>query len=143
VRSGRGPRNPRSPLATHDADADSARALRVLVVDDEDVLCRALTQMLTRAGYAVETARTGAAAEDALATRTVDFLVLDYRMPDTRGDLLYAIALARQPHLRGRAIFLTGDITHEAEATIAETGCQLVRKPFDNNDLLDAIARIV
>ncbi len=111
-------------------------------MDDEESVCRALSQMLTRAGYSVETARTSAAAEEAIATRHIDMLVLDYRMPDTRGDLFYAIAVARQPHLARRSIFITGDITEEAEATIAATGCPLVRKPFEAADLLSAVASL-
>lgn len=58
---------------------------RVLVVDDELQIRRALTRALTGHGYQVELAEDGAAALDLLATRSVDVMVLDLMMPGIDG----------------------------------------------------------
>jgi DNA-binding NtrC family response regulator len=121
---------------------DESHQLRVLVVDDEEAIGRALRLLLTRAGYVVDVVRTGAAAEVLLAERHFDCLVLDYRIPDVRGDELYLYAVGAQPHLRGRAVFMTGDITERVHATLDETGCDRMEKPFDVHAMLDAIGRI-
>jgi DNA-binding NtrC family response regulator len=101
---------------------------RVLVVDDEAAIGRALELLLTRAGYTVDVVRTGAAAEALI--------------PDVRGDELYLYAAGAQPHLRGRAIFMTGDITERVHATLDETGCMRMEKPFDVHDMLEAVRRL-
>lgn len=119
-----------------------ATQLRILVVDDEESIGRALLLLLTRAGYAVDVVRTGAAAEALLALRHVDCLVLDYRIPDVRGDELYLYAAAVQPHLRGRAIFMTGDIAERVHATLDEMGCVRMEKPFDVHAMLDTVRRL-
>jgi two-component system response regulator DctR len=112
----------------------------VLVVDDEDVVCRALDVLLHRAGYEVITARTGSAAKEILAIRGVDCLIIDYRLPDIRGDVVFAYAIAHQPDLARATVFLTGDITDRASDSIDDTGCPMVRKPFDAAVLLDRVA---
>jgi DNA-binding NtrC family response regulator len=121
---------------------EESRQLRVLVVDDEEAIGRALRLLLSRAGYSVDVVRTGAAAEALLAERRFDCLVLDYRIPDVRGDELYLYASGAQPHLRGRAVFMTGDITERVHSTIDETGCARMDKPFDVHAMLDAVHRI-
>jgi len=59
--------------------------LRVLVVDDEPLIRRALTATLEAAGYAVIPAADGASALDAAALRQPDAVVLDLRLPDMDG----------------------------------------------------------
>ena len=122
------------------APEGASLARRVLIVDDEDAICHALTVLFRRAGYAVQTARTASAAKDLLATESVDCLVIDYRIPDLRGDVLFAYAVTVQPHLEGHAIFLTGDVTDRTRDAIADTGCPLLLKPFDNSQLLNLVA---
>ena len=96
----------------------------MLIVDDEDAICKALTVLFRRAGYSVVTARSAQVAKDLLGTVVVDCLVIDYRIPDLRGDVLFAYAVAVQPHLEGHAVFLTGDL-----------------KPFENSQLLGLVSR--
>jgi DNA-binding NtrC family response regulator len=121
---------------------DDSRQLRVLVVDDEEAIGRALRMLLSRAGYLVDVVRTGAAAEVMLVERHFDCLVLDYRIPDVRGDELYLYAVGVQPHLRGRAVFMTGDITERVHSTIDETGCHRLEKPFDVHAMLAAVYQL-
>ncbi|GAB3436034.1 response regulator transcription factor [Flindersiella endophytica] len=60
-------------------------AMRVLVVEDEEGLVSALRAGLSRAGYAVDAALTGADALEKLATTEYDLLILDITLPDANG----------------------------------------------------------
>ena len=58
---------------------------RVLVVDDETQIIRFLKPSLTAAGYAFESAATGAEALRLAAIRAPDILILDLGLPDMDG----------------------------------------------------------
>jgi two-component system, OmpR family, KDP operon response regulator KdpE len=58
---------------------------RVLVVDDERQILRALSALLGAAGYSVNTAATGAEALQSAALSPPDAVVLDLRLPDLDG----------------------------------------------------------
>jgi DNA-binding NtrC family response regulator len=108
----------------------------VLLVDDEPAICKALGIALTRAGFRVSTALSGETAHAVLRSEHIDMLVVDLRIPDMRGDALFELAAAIQPHLRSRTMFTTGDITERAQELIDATRCPLLRKPFDLTDLV-------
>ena len=114
-------------------------ALRVLVVDDEPSICQALKLLLTAHGLAVVTALTAAETKIELATSRFDVLLLDLRLRDARGDVLYRSLLEAHPFLQERTLFMTGDISLEAERLIAATNCPYLRKPFDITLAVQAI----
>ena len=58
---------------------------RVLVVDDEPQILRALRTSLRGAGYEVETAETAEAALAAAAMRPPEAVILDLVLPDGSG----------------------------------------------------------
>jgi hypothetical protein len=66
-------------------------------------------------------------------------MVLDLRMAHMRGDVFFYGAAARFPLLRRRTLFMTGDISPDAERLIAQTGCGCIWKPFPNAVLVDAL----
>lgn len=113
---------------------------RVLVVDDEPAICKALTMALARAGFDPLAAQTGEAALAILRSERVDILVLDLRIPDTRGDVIFELAAAIHPHLRTQTLFLTGDISERALRLIAACKCPSLRKPFELREFTDAVA---
>ncbi len=115
---------------------------RVLVVDDEPAICKALTMALSRAGFEAAAAQTGETALAILRSERVDVLVLDLRIPDTRGDVIFELAAAIHPHLRGQTLFLTGDISERALRLIAACKCPSLRKPFELRELTDAVAAL-
>jgi DNA-binding response OmpR family regulator len=119
------------------------RRIRVLVVDDEPAICRALAIALQRAGCEAVTATSGDAALVVLHAGHVDALVLDLRIPDVRGDALFHLATALQPHLRRQAMFVTGDVTERAEVLIRACGVPYVRKPFVLADITDTVRALV
>ena len=58
---------------------------RLLVVDDEDRICRLLGRVLRSAGYEVDSAGTGPAALEAARARPYDLIVLDLMLPGMPG----------------------------------------------------------
>jgi len=109
----------------------------VLVVDDEPAISKALGTALTRAGFRVSTALSGETAMLVVRSQHVDVLVTDLRIGDMRGDTLFELAAATQPHLRTRSLITTGDITERAQELIEACNVPLLRKPFDLKELID------
>ena len=132
----------RVPAPLNKELAARERAVRILVVDDEPSICKALSAALTRAGYDVATAQSGEAALATVRAEHIDVLLLDLRIPDMRGDIIFEVAAATQPQLAYQTVFMTGDITEKAASLIAACKCVMLRKPFDLTELFDAIAAI-
>ena len=116
--------------------------VRVLVVDDEPSICKALTMALSRAGYEAIAEKSGEAALARIRSEHVDVMLIDLRIPDMRGDVIFEVAAGHQPHLRYQTLFMTGDITERAHKLIAACKCHFLRKPFDLRDMTDAVAAL-
>lgn len=115
---------------------------RVLIIDDEPAICSALQHVLRRARFEAVIAA-GAQEAEALLSETVAAMVLDLRMAHMRGDVFFYAAAARFPLLRRRTLFMTGDISPDAERLIAQTGCSCIFKPFPNAVLVDALRELL
>lgn len=118
------------------------KQVRVLVVDDEPSICKALSMALSRAGYEAIAAQSGESALAIIRNEHVDVMLIDLRIPDMRGDVVFEVAAGHQPHLRYQTLFMTGDITERAHKLIAACGCHFLRKPFDLRDMNDAVAAL-
>lgn len=117
--------------------------IRVLIVDDEPAICKALKMALERAGFDAIAAQSGDSALTVLALEPVDVLLLDLRIPDTRGDVLFELAAATHPHLRHQTLFMTGDISDRAHKLIQSCKCPMIRKPFELREMVMAIEALV
>lgn len=111
-------------------------------MDDDPAVVRVIALLLTRAGYAAVAATSATEATERL-DEPFEALVLDLRIPGMRGDAFYYLASTRQPWLTGRALFITGDISEQAELIVAQTGCALLPKPFTYDQLYDAMLSVV
>jgi DNA-binding response OmpR family regulator len=116
---------------------------RVLIVDDEPAICKALKVALGRAGYDVIAAQSGDSALTVLSREHVDVLLLDLRIPDTRGDVVFELAAATHLHLRHQTLFMTGDISDRAHKLIQACKCPMIRKPFELTEMIAAIGALV
>lgn len=125
------------------ADGGSPHPLRVLVVDDEPSICQALALLLAWHGIEAATTLTAAEANLAIARSRFDVLLIDLRLRDARGDAVFRAAVELDPLYAERTLFMTGDITTEAERIIAATNCPYLRKPFDITLAVQAIAALV
>ena len=66
------------------------RTARILLVDDEVSIQRAVAPLLRSRGYEVEVAGSGADALKAVGMRTPDLIVLDLGLPDLEGARIWA-----------------------------------------------------
>ena len=123
--------------------ADGRHPIRLLVVDDEPSICQALTLLFGWHGIEVGTALSAAEAISAIAESHFDVLLIDLRLRDARGDAVLRAAIEHDPTYGERTLFMTGDITSEAERIIAATNCPYLRKPFDITLAVQAIAALV
>jgi CheY-like chemotaxis protein len=58
----------------------------ILVVDDSSTICKLVELSLTKAGYRVETSRTGEGGIEAAQAHPPDLILLDFLLPDMKGD---------------------------------------------------------
>jgi DNA-binding NtrC family response regulator len=67
----------------------SEKKRSILIIDDDPSILRTLTRLLSKAGYALDTAQTGKEASEKLATKSFDAALIDVRLGETQGtDLL-------------------------------------------------------
>ena len=58
----------------------------ILVVDDSPTICKLVELSLTKAGFHVETARTGEGGIETAQAHPPDLILLDFLLPDLKGD---------------------------------------------------------
>jgi len=114
-------------------------APRVLVVDDEPTICRALSVALVRAGYDPRSAESAEAAHSLLRHDRFEAMIVDLRIPDQRGDEFFELAAALYPHLRTATLITTGDTSDRAFDLIHACRVPYLVKPFDLAELIAAI----
>jgi two-component system NtrC family sensor kinase len=79
-----------------------------------------------------------------LAAARYDAIISDTKMPSLDGEGFYAEVLRRFPRLRGRIVFVTGDVlSNEKRAFLDSTGAPFVFKPYDFDDVRHALRRVV
>src|SRR5690349_16483216 len=118
--------------------AESPRPARLLVVDDDHAVCRAIALNLRAEGYDVEQATSAAAALERLHASSFEGMLCDIRMPEISGLELLRRAIAIDESLA--VIMLTG-VLDAATATSALRGGALdyITKPFQTAELFAAV----
>lgn len=104
---------------------------RMLLIEDEATIAVALGRLLDRWGFDTVAARTVAEARAFLASVQVDLVVIDFRLPDVRGDDFLFWLQQEYPDLAKRSLFITGDYADEALTAIEATGRPYLLKPFE------------
>ncbi len=96
-----------------------AKDIRVLVVDDEPLMCDSLRQHLAEEGYAVDTAASGAEAIDLFDVGAHHLVICDLQLPDMDG--LKVMRHMKETRPLTEVIVLTGHATvaRAVEATRA------------------------
>ncbi len=111
---------------------------RVLVVDDDPAIRRAVGMMLEDEGYDVATAANGREALDQITRSLPSVVLLDLQMPEMDGWQLQR--RLRELNLDVPVVFMTAGYRARAEAE-RHQAAGFLAKPFDMDDLLTTVAR--
>ena len=118
---------------------EEAGAARVLVVEDDAAIVKAMTLMLEHAGYEVRCAQNGAVGLELVITFRPEVVVFDFWMPVADGRE-FLMGMREVAKARVGLVAISG--TPEVEEWCGRVGItQFVRKPFTNADLTTAVAR--
>jgi signal transduction histidine kinase/CheY-like chemotaxis protein len=117
--------------------------VRVLVVEDEGPLARALAEEIGRV-HETRVVPSAAEALAALQKDVFDVIVCDMRMPGMSGEALYEKILADKPEVARRFVFMTGvGFGAEIERFLSHSGRPVLEKPFSAEDALLVIQKVV
>jgi DNA-binding NtrC family response regulator len=116
-------------------EGNEARPVRVLVVDDEPSLLRALEALLRKKGYEVIGLDSPIVATQKLAQEDFDVALLDIKMPQLSGLELLNAVKHRRPEVE--VIMMTGHATVETALAAVRSGAyDYLTKPFDDVELV-------
>ncbi len=116
----------------------------ILIVEDESALVELLRYNLEAAGYAVRSAMTGSAAEEALTEERFDLVVLDWMLPEISGIELCR-RIRQRPETRNLPVLMLTARGEEADRIRGlSTGADdYVVKPFSINEVLARVKALL
>jgi len=119
-------------------------ARRLLVVDDEAILLKAVAATLRAEGYHVTTARGGTDALVSVSQTMPDLIISDIRMPGMDGYELARILRANARTALVPIVFLTAKGERQDRIDGFRSGVDAyLTKPFDPDELLAVVAGIL
>lgn len=128
------------PTAAPTALVTEFRPLRIALVDDNEIVREALTNVLQHLGHQVQAVATKSALLDGLDRFQPDIVLSDYRL--TGGDTGFEVisAVRERLGLKFPAILITGDTDPKLMRSMAENNILVLHKSL-NLDLLQASIR--
>ena len=119
-----------------------SNGVHILIVDDEPLVRRSLSELLTLSGYTVSTANNGREALEFLKDYNTDIIITDIKMPEIDGmQLLKQVKLAN-PNIAVILITGYGSIENAIEA-IKEGAYDYVTKPIVDSEIKIVIDRLI
>jgi len=115
---------------------------RILIIDDDRIICKTLSMLLKEEGYIVDTAENG---KEAIAKANANFYnlaIIDWRLPDTEGTKLLTELKETTPKMV--RIMLTGfpSMQNAMDSVNAHADAFIV-KPVDFKFLLKRIKELL
>jgi signal transduction histidine kinase/CheY-like chemotaxis protein len=116
--------------------------IRILVVDDEEIMLKLACDALRSQGHDVTGSSRPAEALDKLKHQKFDFILTDIKMPEMDGMELIQSAHRIDPSMG--AIFMTGYASLDtAKRAIQEGAYDYILKPFDLQEIRSAVTRAI
>jgi CheY-like chemotaxis protein len=115
---------------------------RILVVDDEPLVCDAVKMMLGFDGHQATSVNRGKDALELLRTGEFDLVITDFAMPEMQGNELASLIKAQRPNLPVVMITAYAEMLDSKKDALEAVDC-LVSKPFMMADLRRAISEAI
>ncbi len=113
---------------------------KILVVDDEAMICDLLNRSLTIEGFTVETAGNGLLGLEKCASNGFDLVISDILMPEMDGITMMEKIKDAQPNLP--IILITGYAKQYTARKATEAGASdFLTKPFRNAEIMQSVRK--
>jgi DNA-binding NtrC family response regulator len=116
-------------------------SFRVLIIDDENIVCERLSMEMERAGFEVEAYTESSQALQRMASQPFDVVITDIKMQGPNG--IEVMNFVRENHPSTRVIVITGFATVETAREALKGGAvDFIPKPFKMSQLRDLVVRL-
>jgi DNA-binding NtrC family response regulator len=115
-------------------------AERLLIVEDEDTLCKSLQRVLKREGYEVDGADSAESAFVLLETKSYDLIITDIILPGISGIELLARYRKTNPAQKVIVITAYASLVTAVEA-IKAGACDFIIKPLMHDEMRRAVRK--
>lgn len=110
----------------------------ILVMEDEVTVAKGLEMVLEEEGYDVDLAYTGAGALETFASKEIDLVVADLRLPDSNGLEIIKIVKERKPATE--VVVITGYSSVNSAVDAMKIGvADYLSKPFTESEIKNAV----
>jgi DNA-binding NtrC family response regulator len=114
--------------------------IRILVIDDERVICEGCRLVLSDENHSVDVRMSGQAGLDAILHGRYDIVLLDIKLPDRNGMEILKAVRSEKPGLY--VIVMTGYYTVQNAVEAMKAGAfDYLTKPFSDDELTIAVAK--
>jgi two-component system response regulator HydG len=113
---------------------------KILVIDDDLVICNLLEKFLAKNGYEVKTAFTSASAFEAIENETYDIVLTDFRLDNTDGKKILKRVKEKSPGTQ--VIIITGYSDVKIAVDVMKHGAfDYITKPFIPSEILRLLSK--
>lgn len=118
---------------------------RILIVDRDESVLEAVSEILRSRYSSVQTAQTAASAQEILGKKEFDVIVADLRLSDRKGGRGFFEWLeAEQPVMGKRLVLMSSAAPLDGDSGQWERpGLQILQKPFKTAELISAVEEIL
>ncbi len=115
-------------------------ALKILVIDDEQVICSGCRMILSDLGHTVDTCNTCKEGLDAIRKLDYHLVLLDIKLPDSDG--MEILKIVRVEKLGIHVIVMTGYATIRSVVSAMRLGAfDYLPKPFTDEELIASVEK--
>jgi len=115
--------------------------LRILILDDEPIVCKRLKPAFQKLGHEVETFTDSGSALTRLQETSFDIVITDLKMEGVDG--MQILTQAKESAIDTHVIIITGFATLDtAKESYRKGAFDFVAKPFKLRDILDCVKKI-
>jgi two-component system, sensor histidine kinase and response regulator len=115
---------------------------RILVIEDEPIICRVCKKILDDSGFEVDIAANGLVGMEMANCNYYDLYFSDIRTPAMNGIQFYEYLNQRDRRLSQRVILTTGDVmSPDIKAFLSKNYTPFILKPFTPDDLRNIVKK--
>lgn len=114
----------------------------VFIVDNEELIVRALNRVLVRAGYRTACLSSAAAARERMAAESPSAVITDLNMPAEHGLSLLSDLRQRDPQL-ATVLMTGGELTPEMVSMAEQYADAVVSKPCEPTMLVERLDQLL